>query len=96
MLKFNQIVFTKHAAERLQQRLGISVSPDSEYPLPDELVLSAIRPTYGQKALQETWVHTQGLFALIIDQSSRMVITVLTKEHHQMASILRQAKRAYH
>lgn len=96
MLKFNQIVFTKHAAERLQQRLGISVSPDSEYPLPEELILSAIRPHNVTKVLQETWVHTQGIFALIIDQSTREVLTVLTKEHHQMATILRQAKRAYH
>ena len=91
ILKFNQVVFTRHAAERLYERLGISVSPDSQYPLPDNLVLSSIRTQYGRKTLQEHWVHIQGRFALIIDQNSRRVITVLTKEHHQIPHMLRRA-----
>ena len=95
----NTVMFSKHAAERLKDRLGISVAPGSEYPLPDELVQCndyyRRHPTTNH--LLETWVHTKGIFALIIDQSTRMVITVLTKEqkhlyNNQYDNILRQLK----
>ena len=98
MLKYTEIQFTRHAAQRMNERLDWQISPDNIYSMPDTLVLSGIRRHSITNKLQETWADANGKYALIIDQSTRLVITVLTKEHehlynYQFKTILNYNKR---
>lgn len=98
MLKYTEIQFTRHAAQRMNERLDWQISPDNIYPMPDTLVFSGIRRHSITNKLQETWSDVNGKYALIIDQSTRLVITVLTKEHDylyngQFKTILNYNKR---
>ena len=81
MLKYTEIQFTRHAAQRMNERLDIPIKSDTIYPMPDTLIFSGIRRHSINNKLQETWADVNGKYALIIDQSTRLVITVLTKEH---------------
>ena len=84
MLKYTEIQFTRHAAQRMNERLDIPIKTDTIYPMPNSLTLSGIRRHSITNKLQETWADIDGKFALIIDQSTRLVITVLTKEHEHL------------
>lgn len=91
MLKNDSVLFSYHAAQRLKERLGISVSTDREYNIANSFIHSKTYFHHTLKVLVESWIATNKEIALIVAKDSRVVLSVLNEDNQLMRGIKHSA-----